>query len=78
MTTQLDNILQLAALLINEGKANIDNALEKALELDNKMCENALGVLQNQRGYNFIASDKIVASKGVQIVKKSLYERFNK
>ena len=74
----LKNIIEIAATLVNEGKSTVENAIEKAIELDNQMCENTLGVLSNQRGYNFINSNNIVPTKGLQIVKKSLYERFNK
>jgi hypothetical protein len=74
----LKNLIEIAATLVVEGKATVENAIEKAIELDNQMCENTLGVLNNQRGYNFINSNNIVPTKGLQIVKKSLYERFNK
>lgn len=36
MTNQLNNIIELAAQLVNEGKATIDNAIEVAIRIDNE------------------------------------------
>ena len=52
MTTQINNIAELAAQLVIEGKATFDNAIEMAINQDNKRCINAIEDMDNmKRGY---------------------------
>lgn len=42
MNTQLNNLVELAAQLILDGKATIDNAMQMAIEQDSDRCLQAI------------------------------------
>jgi len=76
MTTQLNNIIELAANLITTGKAIEVNAIQMAIEIDNNKC---LEVFENisdmKRGY---VNEKNINQKGYGIILKSTYNRLSK
>ena len=52
MTTQLNNIIDLAAQLVIEGKATTENAIELALKQDNEMVLKCVEDMEDmRRGY---------------------------
>ena len=52
MTTQLNNIIELAAKLITEGRATEENAIQMAIEIDNNKCVDVFEDISDMhRGY---------------------------
>ena len=52
MTTQLNNIIELAASLITEGRATEENAIQMAIEIDNNKCVDVFEDVSDMRkGY---------------------------
>jgi len=52
MTTQLNNIIELAAKLITEGRATEENAIQMAIEIDNNKCVDVFEDVSDMRkGY---------------------------
>ena len=76
MKTQLENIVELAANLILEGKATESNALQIAIEIDNNKCLEVIEDISDmKRGY---INERNTNQKGFEIVKNSVYERLSK
>lgn len=76
MPTQLNRIIQLAANLILEGKANKDNAIQMAIEIDNNKCLEVIeDISAMRRGY---INQRNTNQKAFEIVKNSVYERLSK
>ena len=68
MKTQLENIIELAALLVIEGKATEDNALQMAIEEDNKRCLNMIEDINNLNEEN-------TNKTGYEIVMENVYSK---
>ena len=76
MKTQLNNIIELAANLIIEGKATEENAIQMAIEIDNNKCLNVSEDLSNiKKGY---VNELNLNQKGFNIVLKSTYNKLSK
>jgi len=76
MTNQLNNIIELAANLIIEGKAAEENAIQMAIEQDSNKCLEVIeDIYDMRRGY---VNEKNTNQKGYEIVKNSVYERLSK
>lgn len=76
MTTQLNNIIELAAKLIIEGKATEENAIQMAIEQDNNKCLEVIEDMADmRRGY---INERNTNQKGFEIVRNSVYERLSK
>ncbi len=76
MTTQLNNIIELAASLIIEGKATEENAIEIAIEIDNNKCLNVFEAISDMhKGY---INELNINQKGFNIVLKSTYNKLSK
>jgi len=76
MTTQLNNIIELAANLITEGKATEENAIQVAIEIDNNKCLDVFEDISNMRkGY---INEHNVNQKGFHIVLQSTYNKLSK
>lgn len=70
----LDNILEIASILVKEGKATIENAVEKAIEYDNNLCEQTLIRFQ-RKGYRSKVRLEDKIDKGIGVVCDSLLGR---
>ncbi len=76
MTTQLNNIIELAATLITEGKATEENAIQMAMEIDNNKCLDIFEDISDMRkGY---INELNVNQKGFNIVLESTYNKLSK
>lgn len=76
MKTQLEDIVELAANLILEGKATESNALQMAIEIDNNKCLEVIEDISDmRRGY---INERNTNQKAFEIVKNSVYERLSK
>ena len=76
MTTQLNNIIELAAKLIIEGKATEENAIQMAIDQDNNKCLEVIEDMADMRsGY---INERNTNQKGFEIVRNSVYERLSK
>ena len=76
MTNQLNNIIELAANLIIEGKATEENAMQMVIEQDSNKCLEVIeDIFDMRRGY---VNERNTNQKGYEIVKNSVYERLSK
>ena len=76
MTTQLNNIIELASTLIIEGKATQENALQMAIEIDTNRCAKSIDdVSDMRRGY---VNERNTTQKALDILCKSVYEKLSK
>lgn len=76
MMQQVENIIELAVLLIEEGKATIDNAFQMALEMDMQRCKDVVESIQvkhQTNGNKFKEGTK--AHKASDIVCDSVHKR---
>lgn len=75
ITTQLSNIIELAAQLVIEGKATTEKAMELALKQDN---ENTLKCVEDmedmRRGY---INEKNKTQKAFGIIMESVYSKLS-
>jgi len=75
MTTQLNNIIDLAAQLIIEGKATAENAVELALKQDNEMALKCVeGMTDMRRGY---INEENKTQKAFGIIMESVYSKLS-
>ena len=75
MTTQLNNIIELAANLIIEGKATENNAIEMALKIDSEKCLKCVeDVADMNRGY---INENNQTQKAYGILLKSVYQKLS-
>ena len=76
INTQLNNILEIAANLITEGKATEENAIEMAIELDNnKSLKLHEDISDMRKGYiNELNGNQ----KGFNIVLEGTYNKLSK
>jgi len=76
MKAQIENIVNLAALLIIEGKATKENAIERALEIDSVKCLRVIeDIADMKKGY---LNGLNVNQKAYSIVIKSVYDKLAK
>ena len=80
MTTQFDkqveNLVEIAAVLIREGKATIENAFQMAIELDNQMIDNTIGALEDLRRQDYSIGDINKARTGCMMVQSNVTNHF--
>jgi len=75
MTTQLNNIIELASQLVIEGKATIETAFEIALKIDNERTLNTIeDIADMNRGY---VNDNNKTQKAFGILLKSVNQRLS-
>lgn len=73
METQINNIAELAAELVISGKATIENAFQKALEIDNEMILKSIEDIRDmQNGYK---NDENKTQKSFGILMNSVYSK---
>jgi hypothetical protein len=73
MTTQIKNIIELAANLVIEGKADETNALEMALKIDTEKALKCIDdITDMKRGY---INPNNQTQKAYGILLKSVYQR---
>jgi hypothetical protein len=73
LNKQIENITSIAAQLVIDGKATPEDAIQKALQYDSEMCEKMLLEMHRQQNSQYRRETK--ESKGVEIVKRSVYNR---
>ena len=75
MTTQLNNIIELAAQLVIEGKATSETAIELALKQDNEMSLKCVEDMTDmRRGY---INEENKTQKAFGIIMKSVYSKLS-
>ena len=76
MTTQLNNIIELAVNLIIKGIATEENAILMAIEKDNNKCSDVFEDISYMRsGYN---NELNINQKSFNIVLESTYNKLSK
>lgn len=80
MTTQFDkqvnNLVEIAAVLIREGKATIDNAFQMAIELDNQNIHNTIAALDDLKHERYSFGEERKARSGCMMVQSNVTNHF--
>ena len=75
MTTQLNNIIELAAQLVVQGEATNENAIELALQKDNERSLKCVEDISDmRRGY---VNESNKTQKAYGIIMKSVYSKLS-
>lgn len=76
MTNQLNNIIELAANLIIEGRATEENAIQMAIEEDNNRCLAVFEDISYMR--NGYINELNTNQKGFNIILENTYNKLSK
>lgn len=76
MTTQINNITEIAAELVISGKATIENALQMALEMDSEMVLKSIEDIRDmQNDYN---NEENKTQKAFNVLMNSVYSKLKR